>query len=368
VGASVETSPDRRGFLVRLGLASAAVTVTGTAVAAVLARRVDSAPPEDATVPPPGPDHPPTRPGAITPAPGTRPEYTPVADHYRIDIDLRVPALDGRAWRLKVDGLVARPAELSLQDFVGERWGAPLQQVITLSCISNPIAGELIGTTRWTGVSLGRVLAGLGVKPEARFVSITSADGFHECLPLALARDDPRVMLAYAWDGAPLPQEHGFPLRIYIPDRYGMKQPKWITRLELTADERTGYWVERGWDETARMKATSVIDTVAVDSRYRWRDRTLVPIGGIAHAGDRGISRVEVRIDDGPWTAAALRTPLSPLTWVIWRNDWPFAPGRHTFAVRCFDGAGRAQISEEHPPYPSGATGIHSVERDLPRS
>jgi hypothetical protein len=89
---------------------------------------------------------------------------------------------------------------------------------------------------------------------------------------------------------------------------------------------------------------------------------TAVPIGGIAHAGARGISRVEVRVDDGPWHDAALRPPLSELTWVLWRYDWPLEPGEHSFAVRAVDGDGVAQIEEKSPVHPSGATGLHKLE------
>ena len=103
-------------------------------------------------------------------------------------------------------------------------------------------------------------------------------------------------MLTYAWDGVPLPMEHGFPLRIYIPDLYGMKQPKWIESIEATDRWEPGYWVVRGWDQVARMKATSVIDTVAANMPVMDASgRTLVPIGGIAHAGARGISKVELQ-------------------------------------------------------------------------
>jgi hypothetical protein len=168
-------------------------------------------------------------------------------------------------------------------------------------------------------------------------------------------------MLAYAWDGVPLLEEHGFPLRVYIPDVHGMKQPKWIESIEATDHWEPGYWVVRGWDKVARMKATSVIDTIAVDMTIISADqRKLVPIGGIAHAGARGISKVEVRVDDGPWQEAALRTPLSQTTWVIWRFDWPFRPGRHNFTVRCYDRSGTPQIVEAMPPAPSGASGLFS--------
>ena len=109
------------------------------------------------------------------------------------------------------------------------------------------------------------------------------------------------------------------------------------------------------------MKATSVIDTVAVDMTIIDADhRRLVPIGGIAHVGARGISRVELQMDEGPWQEAALRTPLSDLTWVVWRYEWPFDHGKHTFRVRCYERNGTPQIATPSPVEPSGATGLYS--------
>jgi hypothetical protein len=191
-------------------------------------------------------------------------------------------------------------------------------------------------------------------------LKISSADGFHEVVALETIYANDRVMLAYAWDGVPLTAEHGFPLRIYIPDRYGMKQPKWIESIDAIDRWEPGYWVSRGWDREALMKATSVIDTIGVNMMIGQTgpgDR--VPIGGIAHAGARGISRVDIRVDNGEWQPARLRTPLSGQTWVIWRYDWPLQKGKHTFTVRCFDGGGTLQLAQEAPPHPSGATGYH---------
>jgi DMSO/TMAO reductase YedYZ molybdopterin-dependent catalytic subunit len=351
-------SVDRRRFLVTLGGATASITVLGAVVAAAL-RTSTAKPVVHATPEVKFPD----RPGATEPAPGTRLEYTPVADHYRIDINLRPLRIDGEAWRLPITGLVDRPLSLTLQDL--RNFAEQQHLFITLACISNPLGGDLIGTTRWSGVSVRRVLHDAGVRPQAGFLKLTSGDGFYETVPLDLINSDERVMFTYSWDGKPLPAAHGFPLRIYIPDRYGMKQPKWIVKAELIEKDEPGYWVVRGWDKMAQMKATSVIDTVAVDSSIERDGQRLVPIGGIAHAGARGISRVEIQIDDGDWVPAVLRPPLSGLTWVIWRYDWPFQAGQHLFRVRCFDGAGVAQIEVPQEPHPSGASGIFSLRRTL---
>ena len=357
VGATEAARIDRRRFLIRLGGSTAVITVVGAVVGALVVGRRKREVVEGERW---SANHAlPNAAAEVKPAPGTRPEFTPLEQHYRIDINTTPPKIKEDGWRLKIGGLVENPLAFTLDDLRGKY--EPSHLFITLACISNPIGGDLIGTTRWTGVSLQRLLPELRLKTEATHLKIRSADGFFEVVPLETIRADERVMLTYAWDGAPLLTAHGFPLRIYIPNLYGMKQPKWIESIEATDRWEPGYWVERGWDAQARMKATSVIDTVSVDMMIVQADaRTLIPIGGIAHAGARGVSKVEVQVDGGEWREAQLRVPLSGLTWVIWRYDWPFREGRHTFKVRCYDGAGAPQIVEEAPPAPSGASGLHS--------
>ena len=109
----------------------------------------------------------------------------------------------------------------------------------------------------------------------------------------------------------------------------------------------------------------AVIDTVAQDHAYTLDGQMLVPVGGIAFAGARGVSRVEVRVNGGAWEEARLRQPLSETTWVVWRYDWPFAPGEHTFEVRCAEADGSPQIESQRGNRPSGATGIHRKEARL---
>jgi len=351
---------DRRRFLVRVSGTTALVTVAGAVVGELAEERrrqavmmaATKSKQWSATHPLPNAD------AAVRPAAGTRPEFTPLETHYRIDINTIPPRVDEQQWRLHITGLVEKPLTFMLPDL--QRY-EPMHQFATLSCISNPVGGDLIGTTRWTGVSLQRLLPDLRLKPAATHLKIRSADQFFEVVSLEAIKADARIMLTYLWDGVPLTRKHGFPLRIYIPDLHGMKQPKWIESIEAIDHWEPGYWVQRGWDKVAQIHATSVIDTVAVDMTIIDADRRkLVPIGGIAHAGARGISKVEVQADGGPWQEAGLRTPLSQLTWVIWRYDWPFQPGKHTFTVRCYEGNGTRQISTPSPEAPSGATGLHS--------
>src|SRR5665648_21473 len=341
----------RRKFILRVGGAAAVITASGAGVATYL--RLSK---EEPYV---GPSFLLPNAGAATqPVPGTRLEYTPVPEHYRIDINTIPPNIDIEDWRLEIRGLVQEPLDISLEQL--QTAYPPREQFVTLSCISNPVGGPLISTTLWTGARLSEVLETAGVLPEARFVHITSEDGFHETAALDVIRNDPRIMLTYSFDRQPLPQGHGSPLRVYIPNHYGMKQPKWIVGIELTADFEPGYWVERGWSREAIVNATSVIDTVYADGLERQNGSPVVPVGGIAYAGDRGISEVVVRMDDGPWEQAELREPLSGLTWVIWRYSWPFQPGQHTLYVRGRDGEGNWQVAESSDTYPDGATGLHA--------
>ena len=357
----------RRQFLVRMGVATATLTVAGAGIGRVMAgneqqrleaelaamkqRVADSAAAGMIELP--------NEADPVKPALGTRPEYTQVRDHYKIFIRSQPSIIDGDTYTLPITGSVENPMSFTLDD-IRDRY-EPKNEFVTLACISNRVGGDLISTTYWTGASLQDILADVKPLPTATHLFIESEDGFFETVSLDLIASDPRIMLAYNWDGRPIPFDHGFPLRIWLPDRYGMKQPKWITNIQVIDEYKPGYWVVRDWDEIARMHATAVIDTVAIDAVVEDGDQKLIPVGGIAHAGVRGISKVEVRVgEDGMWHEAELRTPLSDATWVIWRYDWPFQEGEFTFEVRTYEGDGTPQTEEVNPPRPSGATGIHS--------
>jgi DMSO/TMAO reductase YedYZ molybdopterin-dependent catalytic subunit len=358
-------SLNRRQFLVQVGGTAATITVMGIGAGTLLnlnrrdadTMRVSPSALEPSILPPRVGD-------SRAPASGTRPEYTPLDNYYRIDISARPPVIDGDSYRLNVNGLVHNPLSISLEELTTRY--EPVDQLITLSCISNRIAGDLISTTRWTGIPFYRLLEDWNLQDNAAYLRIISADGFDEWVSIDLIRQDPRVMLCYAWDGQPLRERHGFPLRIYIPDLYGMKQPKWITEIQVTDTWGAGYWVARQWDAEAYVNPVSVIDTVAANDAYQQDGVFYIPVGGIAYSGAKGISRVEVRVDGGEWQPAQVHEPLSELTWVLWRFDWPFEAGQHTFDVQCYTADGTLQPTDFQGVFPSGATGIHSITTRLP--
>ncbi len=288
----------------------------------------------------------------ILPAPGTRQELTDQAHFYRVDIDIDPPAADPSTWRLVLDGLVSAPLTLSLAEI---RARPAVHQIATFSCISNTLGGKLISNASWTGIRVKDLLTEAGLKTGAAALRIEALDGYYESSLLSEFMDE-RSLLLYEMNGEPLSPEYGFPLRIFIPGHYGMKQPKWISHLMVIDKLGGGFWSDRGWSQSARVHGMSSIDTV--DQNLIDPVSKTVPVGGIAYAGDRGILRVEVQVDEGAWLPAKLRNPpLSGLSWVQWRLNTPYQPGHHTFRVRATDGTGQVQNSVIGSTFPDGATG-----------
>lgn len=363
-------SESRRVFIRRLGAGSVGIAIAAFGLGRVfgstrefegasellseaVATKENNQPLSDSGSPAQESASPPAEDLDISPAPGTRPELTPTEDFYRIDINTFPPNIEQDRWVLEIDGLFDNPRDLTLEELMNF---PPVTQSITLSCISNRIGGDLIGTSNWTGLRLRELLAELGVRPEARSLVVEARDGFYETVTMTDMLDQ-RTLLVYGMNGETLPRKHGYPLRIYIPNRYGMKQPKWITKMTAVEDEPEGYWVVRGWSKEARPQIISVIDNVATD---QLTEDNRVPVGGIAWAGDRGITKVEIQLDYGDWLEATLLDPpLSPLTWVLWRYDLPPEEGRHLVRVRATDGDGALQVEKESGVRPDGATGYH---------
>jgi len=347
---------DRRRFLATAAALGAAV-VAGGGAARILSRNAQATADRSAlSIPLPASPAPQLPASASLDVAGISPFYTPVEQFYRVDTALLVPRMKLEDWRLDIGGMVDRPITLTFQDLIARDL---IERDITLNCVSNPVGGRYIGTTRWVGAPLLPLLEEAGIQSGATQIASRSVDGFTAGTPLAQATDGRDAMLAISMDGQPLPFEHGFPVRMLVPGLYGYESAtKWITSIELTDDSFQGYWVKRSWAKSVDVKTSSRIDTPA---NHAQMSAGPVDIAGVAWAQHRGIQGVQVQIDDGAWTDADLGSSDSPDTWRQWSYRWNATPGSHVVRVRAIDGTGVMQTSAEAPPFPSGSTGYDDV-------
>ncbi|WP_139195824.1 molybdopterin-dependent oxidoreductase [Curtobacterium sp. MCBA15_009] len=354
-------STERRAFLV-WGVATAAVAVVvggasrlgSSAMQAAAAARRAIRLPAAATAAPAVPA------GASLDVDGISPYITPNADFYRIDTALRVPNVDPADWSLRIHGAVEREVTLTWDELLA----LPLEEhVATLSCVSNEVGGDLIGTARWLGYPIRELLARARPTGDADMVLSRSIDGFSAGTPLDVLQDDgTAALLAVGMNGEPLPTEHGFPVRMVVPGLYGyVSATKWVTELEVTrfADAQ-GYWTPRGWSERGPVKLESRIDTPRAGSTVT--AGKAVAIAGVAWQPHTGVKGVQVRVDGGDWQQATLADSASADTWRQWVLRWTPDSGSHRIEVRATSADGEVQTSVERPPAPNGATGWHTVE------
>jgi DMSO/TMAO reductase YedYZ molybdopterin-dependent catalytic subunit len=300
--------------------------------------------------------------GAELAVAGITPLVVPTESFYRIDTALLVPRVDTTTWVLTVRGLVDREVRLTYDDL---RAMPLFDQYVTIACVSNDVGGKLVGNALWTGVHLHDVLDQAGVQAEATQIVGRSVDGFTTGFPTAWAMDPARdPMIAIGMNGQPLPADHGFPARLIIPGLYGyVSATKWLGEIELTRwEDFDAYWVPLGWSKEGPILTQSRIDVPRGGSSI---SAGPVNIAGVAWAPDRGVSAVEVKVDDEDWVAATLSTPLSDATWVQWLRVWDATPGRHAILVRATDGTGEIQTAEMSRPAPDGARGHHTIEVDV---
>jgi len=283
-------------------------------------------------------------------------EVTPNEEFYLVSKNFIDPEVSEATWSLKIEGLVAKPIELTYDEL---RSLPSVEQYTTLTCISNEIGGDLISNALWKGVPLRDLLVRAGLKPEAKDIALSAADGYSESFPVAKALE-PSTIVAYEMNGVPLPSKHGFPARLIVPGLYGIKNVKWLTRIEPVAEDFQGFWQRRGWTDIGIINTSSRIDAPIKRTVSSGRP---TPLGGIAFAGDRGILRVEVSFDNGStWHEAAVKGSLSPYGWALWGLEWvPAQPGNHKVLVRATDKHRATQSSRGRPPFPDGATGLHDV-------
>lgn len=314
-------------------------------------------------------------------------EVTPTELFYRIDISPIVPSINEGTWRLNITGLVDNPFEITYEELKAM---PSVEQVSALGCVSNKIGGDLISNAIWKGVPLRNILEQAQIRPSAEYVVFRCFDGYDVGIPLEKALED-GTLLAYDMNRATLNPAHGFPVRAIVPNIYGMMNAKWITEIEVVDYVYEGFWQRKGWSNSAVINTLSSIvipGSAAIRTRFRGfmpannsttsgsgnststtTSGRQVSVGGIAFAGSRGISKVEVSIDNGTtWRDAIIKEPLSQYAWVLWAAELNLPSQQQTqqqqqyrLSVRATDKAGNIQTSEIREPFPDGSTGYHMI-------
>lgn len=297
----------------------------------------------------------------------TRAGFASIADLFANDVtsndgfyvvtkNLTDPVVDSASWSLSVDGLVAKQLQFSYDELTAM---SMVDEYVTLQCVSNEIGGNLISNAKWTGIRLADLLAAAGVESTAEYCVFWCVDGYSVGVPLNEAQN-PSSLLALEMNGEKLPAKHGFPARVVVPGLYGMFNAKWVNRISLVAAEYNGFWQEKGWTNAGKIKTVAFLRVPDTGSVHG----SVIAVGGLAFAGDRGISNVQVSTDSGStWNAAELRSPLSSYSWVLWSYAWkPTQTGSYKILARAVDGNGVPQDPSVLPPFPNGASGYDSID------
>ena len=282
-------------------------------------------------------------------------------DFYRIDTALLVPQLNRSDWRLRIHGMVDREITYSFDDL---RRLPLVEKVVTLACVSNPVGGDLISNAKWAGYRVRELLAPAGIHQDADMVLSMSSDGFTAGTPLEALTDGRDSLLAITMNGEPLPVKHGYPARLVVPGLYGyVSATKWVVDLEITRFDRAqAYWTGLGWSAHGPIKTQSRIDVPRDGEKLR---QGSVTFGGVAWAQNRGVQKVEVRVDNGDWRPADLGANYNNDSWRLWSYQWTATPGPHTITVRATDNTGAVQTDKRVGVMPDGATGWHQVSFDV---
>lgn len=305
------------------------------------------------------------------PLEGLRQDTTPPGLHYLLN-HVDIPFIDADHWHLRVSGAVQRSLELNLRAL---RRAPSISVPVTLECagngrsllrprpVSQPWVLEAVGTATWAGVPLAYLLEQAGVNENAVEVVFTGADEglqggvrqqYARSLPVAeaLRRD---IVLAYRMNGADLPPQHGYPLRLVVPGWYGMASVKWLSAIKVVTKPFEGYqqavayrYQQNADDAGApvtRIKVRSLMLPPGVPDFFT-RRRVLaagpVMLTGRAWSGRAAVARVDVGID-GKWAPAHLEHPAGPFAWCAWSMPWVADPGEHELTCRAADASGAVQ-------------------------
>lgn len=353
--ATGEASPTgRRAFL--LGAGGATV---GAAAVGALGQKItsDAIAPSNVTLPTPTTTAPALPQGIEGKFKGITAFRTPNRDFYRIDTALVIPRVNPDSWELTIDGDVDKPFTLSYDEISKMDL---IEKDITMCCVSNEVGGGYIGGARWLGVPVRELLERAGVRSGVDQILSTSVDGMTISTPLQALTDDRDALLAIGMNGEPLPRRHGYPVRLVTPGLYGfVGSTKWLKSLTATTyAKKKAYWTERDWATDGRILTQSRIDTPRGLSQLK---AGKVVIGGVAWAQGRGIEKVEIRIDKGPWQKATLGPDANILYWRQWFLEWDAPAGQHDITVRATDLTGAVQTEKRASPFPRGATGWQSI-------
>jgi sulfane dehydrogenase subunit SoxC len=317
-------------------------------------------------------------------------DVTPPGLHYLL-AHFDIPQVDERAWRLKVYGQVANSFEIDLQELTAL---PPRTLRVTLECAGNgrgqmsprypsvPWLEEGVSTAEWTGTPLAGLLRRAALAGDARDVVFRGADRgiqggveheFARSLrpDAALAGDD--ILVAYAMNGAPLPPQHGAPVRLVVPRWYGMASVKWLRDIEVIAEPFDGYQQARSYhfvreagergEPCTLMRVNCVMTPPGIREFYsagRLVEAGPVEITGRAWSGCGAIARVELAVD-GAWRDAIVDAPQGEFAWQAWRAMWRAEPGEHELACRATDVAGNLQPLA--PPWDLSGFGNNAVHR-----
>jgi DMSO/TMAO reductase YedYZ molybdopterin-dependent catalytic subunit len=318
-----------------------------------------------------------------------REDITPAGLHYLL-IHYDIPAVDAERFRLEVGGAVERSRTLSLGEL---RERERVAEPITFECagngralleprpLSQPWLTEAVGTAEWGGTPLAPLLEEAGMGKGAVDVLFSALDSgieggvaqtYERALPVEAVE---HALLAYDMNGAPLPPQHGFPLRLVVPGWYGMQNVKWLTRITVLEEPYTGFQNAVAYrmygvdgepgEPVTRMLPRSLTVPPGVPD-FMTRTRHLTPgrttLTGKAWSGHGPIASVQVSTDNGEtWADAELRQPVGDHAWRGWTHDWDAAEGEHVVSSRATDAAGNAQPLE--PPWNLKGYANNAVER-----
>jgi DMSO/TMAO reductase YedYZ molybdopterin-dependent catalytic subunit len=290
----------------------------------------------------------------ISDIPGLSAFYTPNSEFYRVDTSLVVPQVSPQSWQLRIHGMVDRPMTLTFAELMKRPM---VDHDVTLTCVSESVGGGYIGNARWQGALLADLLREAGIQQGATQIVMRDVNGMNLGVATDPVMDGRASLLAIGMNGQPLPQAHGFPVRVVVPGLYGyVSACKWVVDMELTTfGAFDAYWSQRGWSQQAPIRTESRIDTPKGSAAAGQ-----VMIAGVAWAQHRGIEAVEVSVD-GTWHQAKLAAQDTIDTWRQWYYPWQATPGAHTLQVRATDKTGYTQTATNHGPEPNGATGYHTV-------